>query len=118
MAMAAHEDSVFLAIGTERELITRGIAREEGGNRLLFGIGRTLVPARTLDPTKFRVISKTKDQSIPLPRADKRYRLVSRHNLAYTEAASQKDGLLRGSLKITDTSAFWQASKFLILVER
>jgi hypothetical protein len=118
VAMAAYDDSVYLAIGTERDLISRGIAREEGGNRLLFGIGRTLVPARALDPSKFRAISKSHDLSIPLPRSDKRYRLVSRHNLAYTEAANQKDGLLRGSLRITDTSAFWQASKFLILVER
>jgi hypothetical protein len=117
-AMSAHEDSVFIAIGTERDLIRRGIAREEGGNRLLFGIGRTLVPARTLDPSQFRVISKSKDMAIELPRADKRYRLVSRHNLRYTAAANRKDGMLSGALRITDTSAFWQTSKFLILVEK
>ncbi len=117
-AMAAHEDSVFVVIGTEKELIQRGVARKEGGNKLLLGMGKTLVPARSLDPAGFRAISKAHDLEIALPRADKNYALVSRQSLAYVDPPNPKGGVVRGTLRIADAEAFWRASKFLILVER
>jgi hypothetical protein len=116
-AMAAREDSVFVIMGTERELIDRGIARKEGGNKLLFGMGRTLVPARSLDPTVFRVMSKSKDVTIPLPNPEKPYRVVSRHNLTHVQLANAKDPSIRGTLTITNPEAFWATSKYLILVQ-
>jgi flagellar biosynthesis chaperone FliJ len=117
-AMAAHEDSVFVAIGTEHDLISKGIVRKEGGNKLLFGMGRTLVPARTLDPTAFQVMSLSHDVTIPLPKADKEYRMVSRQSLQYTDLASAKAPVARGELKITNPGAFWAPSKYLILVQK
>ncbi|MFN8580249.1 MAG: hypothetical protein U0163_04630 [Gemmatimonadaceae bacterium] len=117
-ALWAHDDSVFVAAGTERELIAKGILRKEGGTKLLFGAGKTLVPSRNLDASEFRVLSKSHDTEISLPRTDKDYRVVSRHDLAYTQLASVKDQKVRGELGITDPSKFWAASKFLILVER
>jgi len=116
--MAAREDSVFVAVGTERDLISRGVAREEGGNKLLFGLGKTLVPARNLDRSAFQAMSKTRDLAISLPKPDKSYRLVSRHSLDYVDMANPRAGVVRGSLKITDAIAFWAPSKYLILVER
>ena len=57
-AMSAHEDSVFVAIGTEKELTEKGVIRREGGTMLLFGRGKTIVPARTLELEDFQVMSK------------------------------------------------------------
>jgi flagellar biosynthesis chaperone FliJ len=117
-ALAAHEDSVFVAIGTEKDLMDRGVIRKEGGNRLLFGVGRTLVPGRSLDPTAFKAMSKSHDTTIDLPKADKTYRLVSRQSLVYADPPNPKDANVRGSLKIADPNAFWASSKYLILVQR
>ncbi len=66
-----------------------------------------------------KALSKSHDTSISLPRTDKDYRVVSRHDLAYTQLASAtKDAKIHGELGITNPSKFWAASKFLILVER
>lgn len=117
-AMAAHEDSVFVAIGTEDQLKRDGIVRREGGTWILLGRGKTLVPGRDLDRGAFRVLSKEKDRTISLPVADKDYLIVSRHNLAYTDAPAAAKMRVRGALHITDPERFWGASRFLILVQR
>ena len=39
-ALNAHEDSVFVAIGTEKELTAKGVIRREGGTLLAFGRGK------------------------------------------------------------------------------
>ncbi|MFN8573989.1 MAG: hypothetical protein U0132_18170 [Gemmatimonadaceae bacterium] len=117
-ALFAQDDSVFVAAGTESELIAKGVLSKEGGTKLMFGRGKTLVPSRNLDMNVFRLLSKSHDTSISLPRTDKDYRVVSRHDLAYTQLASAKDAKIHGELGITNPSKFWAASKFLILVER
>ncbi len=118
MALLAKADSAYVIIGTESELIERGIARKEGGTRVLFGRGKTLVPARTLDPASFRVVSKERDVTIEFPRADKSYRLISRHNLQFTDNAAVRDARVKGALRITNPEAFWSTSKYLIFVEQ
>ena len=115
---AAREDSVFVVIGTERELSQKGLVRREGGTLLMFGRGKTLVPGRTLDPSHFTVLSKSRDRQITLPRADKDYRIVSRQALEFTDLAKPRDAIVRGTLSITDAERFWAPSKFLILVEK
>jgi hypothetical protein len=117
-AMAAHEDSVFVAIGTERELSQKGIVRREGGTSLFFGRGKTLVPARSLNPASFQVMSKSRDLTIPMPRADRQYRVVSRQSLEFADPPNTRDAFVRGALRITDPNAFWAPSKYLILVQR
>jgi hypothetical protein len=116
--MAAREDSVFVAIGSERELSEKGLVRREGGTLLMFGRGKTMVPGRILDPSQFTVLSKSRDLNIMLPRADKDYRIVSRQNLEFTDLAKPRDAIVRGSLTITDAERFWAPSKYLILVEK
>ena len=116
--MEAREDSVFVAIGSERELTEKGLVRREGGTLLMFGRGKTMVPARTLDPSQFTVLSKSRDRQIMLPRADKEYRIVSRQALEYTDLARPRDAIVKGTLTITDSEKFWAPSKFLILVEK
>jgi hypothetical protein len=117
-AMAAHEDSVFVAIGTEKELTEKGIIRREGGTLLAFGRGKTIVPARTYETGDFQVMSKSRDLAIMLPKADKEYRIVSRQNLEYTDSVDPKAPLVRGTLNVTDPERFWAASRFLILVQK
>jgi hypothetical protein len=117
-AMAAHEDSVFVAIGTEKELTDRGIIRREGGTLLAFGRGKTIVPARTLDVGDFTVLSKSQDLMIELPEADREYRIVSRQSLEFTNAEDPRDPLVKGALQVTNPEKFWEPSRFLILVRR
>jgi hypothetical protein len=116
--MAAREDSVFVVIGNERELSEKGLVRREGGTLLLFGRGKTMVPGRTIDPSHFTVLSKSRDRQITLPRADKDYRIVSRQALEFTDLTKPRDAVVRGTLTITDSEKFWAPSKFLILVEK
>lgn len=117
-AMMAHEDSVFIAIGTEKELTAKGVIRREGGTLLAFGRGKTIVPARAFEKEDFQVISKSKDLSIQLPESDKEYRIVSRQNLEFTDSVNPKESMVKGTLHVTDPDKFWAPSKYLILVRR
>jgi hypothetical protein len=116
--MAARDDSVFVAIGTEKELTEKGIIRREGGTLLAFGRGKTLVPARTFDLENFQVLSKSQDLTIALPDEEKQYRVVSRQSLAFTDVGDPKEPMVKGTLQVTDPERFWAPSKYLILVQR
>ena len=117
-AMVAHEDSVFVAIGTEKELTAKGVIRREGGTLLAFGRGKTIVPARAFEMQDFQVMSKSKDLTIELPESDREYRIVSRQNLEYTDSVNPKSTTVKGALRVTDPEKFWAPSKYLILVRR
>jgi DNA repair exonuclease SbcCD ATPase subunit len=113
---------VFYTVGTKAQLKERKLVREEGGSRLLLvtRIGETLVPERTLDESYFTVADRRDLLTIPLPRADRSYRIVSRHDAALIEAERlDRDGSFRGaSIRIVDPTRFWAASAFLIIVEK
>ncbi len=113
---------VFYVVGTKRELLDRRIVTEEGGSRalLVVRLGETLVPARTLEESTFTLADKRETLTIPLPRQDKSYRIVSRHDAGLIEAERKdNDGSFRGpSVRITDPATFWAASPFLIIVEK
>jgi hypothetical protein len=117
-ALNAHEDSVFVAIGTEKELTAKGVIRREGGTLLAFGRGKTIVPARTFELEDFQVLSKSNDRTIVLPDTAREYRVVSRQNLDYTDSVNPNQTLVKGSLNVTDPDKFWAPSKYLILVRR
>jgi len=116
--MSAREDSVFVAIGSEKDLIKRGLIRKEGGTKLMFGRGKTIVAARHLEPAQFQTISKNKDLTISLPDPNKTYRIVTRQDMHFAEPQDPKKGRVKGSFKISDPNAFWGGSKYLILVEQ
>ena len=116
--LAAEDDRVFVAVGTERELAAKGVVRREGGTLLMFGRGKTLVPGRAPDPEAFTPLSRSRDLTIALPYPDRDYRVVSRQSLIYADIAKPQDALVRGELRITDARAFWAPSKYLILVQR
>ena len=121
-AMDVRENKVFYLVGSRRQLIADKLVTEEGGSRglLIVKLGKTLVPARTLDESRFTRADRREVLTIPLPRSDRPYRIVSRHDVGLIEVAKkEKDGAFRGeSSRITDPVKFWAASRYLIIVEK
>lgn len=109
----------YYVVGTEDELLEKGIVEREGGANLLIArIGRTLQPARALDPELFTAIDRRDVLEIPLPDTTRRYALVSRQNLDNAEVVDRNKAVFKGHLRIPDAEAFWGASRFLILVAK
>lgn len=121
-AMDVRENRVFYVVGTRRQLLADGVVAEEGGSRgfLIVKLGKSLVPARTLDEGKFTRADRREVLTIPLPRSDRPYRIVSRHDVGLISVEKvEKDGSFRGaSIRITDPAKFWAPSRYLIIAEK
>lgn len=113
--LTTYKNTVYYVMGTESELIEKGVAVKEGKKFLFFG-GKQLTPARNLDPSDFTAIDKTHNMTIDLP-DDTKFRVVSRQSLAYADTADVKDGRVAGALHITSPEEFWAGSRYLILVK-
>ncbi len=116
------ENSAYYVIGTKDELKQKGIIVEEGGSRVLFVLwraGRTLAPARDLDPNQFHRINLRNVTSIPLPDPAGEYRIASRQDLEFLATAPGDGGKITGarSIDISNPAQFWRSSKFLIIVQ-
>ncbi len=111
--------TVYYVVGTKEELLERGIIQEEGGSRVLFifgKAGKTLVPARDLEPSLFTPIDKRTVTEIPLPE-EAEYRVASRQNIEALATPPDEHGRIKGSvLRIAEPEKFWVGSKFLIIV--
>jgi len=110
----------YYVIGTRAELKKKGILTEQGGGRVLFILwrtGKTLQPARNLDPRLFTAIDTRQVTQIPLPSATAEYRVASLQDLDYV-AEERHDNRYSGvpSLTITSPVDFWRTSKFLIII--
>lgn len=118
-AMTTRENTVYYIVGTKKELMDKGIIREVGGTRFLLvtRTGETLKAAENLDPSAFTAIDRRQTAEIPLPRADKQYKVVTNQNLSYANVPADAKGKVKGSLQITNPEHFWTNSRFLILVE-
>ncbi len=114
--LTSYKNTVYYAIGTKDELMKKGVITKEGSKFLVFG-GTRLEPARNLNPEAFTAIDKTQNTSIPLPRTDKKYKIVSRQSPSYLAAGVSKDGKISGTVEIAQPEEFWSASKYLILVQ-
>ena len=111
----------YYIVGTRDELKKKGILTEQGGGRVLFVLwrtGKTLQPARNLDPSLFTAIDTRQVTQIPLPVARGEYRVASLQDLDYI-AEERDDGKYRGTPTLTITSPvdFWRNSKFLIIIK-
>ena len=110
-------NTVYFIAGTKDELIERGVAVNEGSKFLFFG-GKRLEPARGLSSESFATIHRMRDSVITLPRSDKKYKIVSRHNPEYLSSVVGKDGKLSGGeIRIAQPEKFWAASPYLIVVQ-
>jgi myosin heavy subunit len=114
--LTTYKNTVYYAAGTKDELMKRGIITKEGSKFLVFG-GTRLEPARNLSPDAFTAIDKTTNTSIPLPRTDKKYKIISRQSPTYLAQGVAKDGKVSGTLEIAQPEQFWSVSKYLILVQ-
>jgi hypothetical protein len=109
----------YYVIGTEDELLKKGVIVKEGGTNLLIKrIGRTLVPARQLDKTAFTQIDTRDVHAIAVPDSTKRYEIVSRQSLDDVKVAMREGTSFRGALEIPDSDKFWSASRYLIIVQK
>jgi len=118
--LSLRENTVYYVIGTKDDLKTRGIVDETGGSRFLFIFwksGKSLQPARTLDPSAFTAIDKRQVTTIPFPDSTKTYRIASRQDVSALATPPDADGKLQGSLQIAAPDRFWAGSKYLIIVE-
>jgi chaperonin cofactor prefoldin len=117
--LEVEQNTAYYVVGTKQELIEKGIVTEEGGSRVLFifgRTGRTLVPARELDPADFIEIDLRTTREIALPDTAASYRIASRQNVAFLADPPDEDGRLHSPLRITSPEEFWLPSKFLIVV--
>ena len=121
-AMDVRENRVYFVVAPRRQLLADGLVTEEGGSRgfLIVKLGKTLVPSRTLDDAKFTRADRREVLTIPLPRSDRPYKVVSRHDVGLLEVAKkEKDGSFRGdAIRVTDPAKFWATSRYLIIAEK
>jgi len=109
----------YYVIGTEDELVEKGVIVREGGTNLLIKrIGRTLVPARQLDTTAFKMIDMRQVHSIDVPDTTRRYQIVSRQSLDDVRVGQREGTSFRGALEIPNSGKSWAASRYLIIVQR
>jgi uncharacterized protein YcfL len=109
----------YYVIGTEDELVQKGVIVREGGTNILIKrIGRTLVPARQLDKTAFTPIDTREVHAIGMPDTTKRYQIVSRQSLDDVKVNDRDGTSFRGPLEIPDAEKFWSPSRYLIIVQR
>jgi len=111
----------YYVIGTRAELKKKGILTEQGGGRVLFILwrtGKTLQPARNLDPSLFTPIDTRKVTSIPLPSTRAQYQVASLQDLDYIAEQRGDHNKYSGvsSLTITSPVDFWRTSKFLVII--
>ncbi|HET6778245.1 MAG TPA: hypothetical protein VFH26_05110 [Gemmatimonadales bacterium] len=114
--LTAYKNRVYYAIGTKDQLLRDGVVTKEGSKFLIFG-GTRLEPARKPNLDAFTMIDKTKTLSIPLPRTDKKYKIVSRQSPEYLVGEVNEKGQVRGVVEINSPEEFWSASRYLILVQ-
>lgn len=114
-AMTSESNKAYYVVGTEQELVDKGIVTKRGG---VLGLGKTLTPSRVLKEEDFVEIDRMRDSVITFPDAEKPYRFVSLQNTEYLEVPPDKDQNLRTGLKIASPENFWATSKFLILVQK
>ena len=109
----------YYVIGTEDELLKKGVIVKEGGTNLLIKrIGRTLVPARELPRDVFTPIDTRDVHTIEIPDTTRRYQIVSRQSLDDAKVANREGAYFRGPLEIPEAERFWSASRYLIIVQR
>jgi peptidoglycan hydrolase CwlO-like protein len=117
-ARAAYSRAYYV-IGTESELIEKGVVVKEGGTNLLIKrIGRTLVPARELPKDVFTTIDTRDVHTIGIPDTTRKYQIVSRQSLDDAKVALRDGAYFRGPLEIPEAERFWSSSRYLIIVQR
>jgi predicted nucleic acid-binding Zn-ribbon protein len=113
-ALTTEQNTVYWVAGKRDDLRRRGIIELRGG---MLGIGRTAVPARTLNAAEFTAVDRTQLSELVLPDSTKAYRIITTNDVAGL-ASPPTDGRFRGRLVISSPETFWRPSRFLVLIEQ
>lgn len=111
-------NTAYFVVGTRAELLAKGVLVENGHRSVPLLGHRGVAPARELPLREFTSIDRSAIREIPLPRANRRYRIVSRQNLGYAGSGAGERGTVKGSIAINSPESFWEPSKYLIVVEQ
>jgi hypothetical protein len=107
------QESVFVAVGSEKELARQGIIRKRGG---VVGIGSTITPNLPFKQALFKPLRMSSDTVIELPKPAATYRVITSQNAGGAGGAALHR--LTGKLVIHDPRLFWRDARYLIIVER
>ena len=107
------QESVFMAVGSAKDLARRGVIRKRGG---LVGIGSTITPNLPFQDSLFKPLRMSVDTVIELPDPSATYRVITSQNAGGAAGAALHR--LSGKLVINDPKLFWRDSRYLIIVER
>ena len=107
------QESVFVAVGSAKELTRQGVIRRRGG---IAGMGSTVTPNLPFKQALFKPLRMSADTVIELPDPSETYRVITSQNAAGAGGASLHR--LSGKLVIHDPKLFWRDSRYLIIVER
>jgi outer membrane murein-binding lipoprotein Lpp len=114
-AVASEANTVYYAVGTEDQLVERGLVVKEGSKFLVFG-SKTLLPARQLNPEMFQKLDKRTATTLPVPEPTAEYKILTRQDPQFLSSTVTNKGKVRGDLVINNPE-FWAGGKFLILVK-
>jgi DNA repair exonuclease SbcCD ATPase subunit len=113
-AVVDEANTVYYAVGTENELIERGILVKEGSKFLIFG-SKTLAAARQLQPEMFQRLDRRRDTVLTVPEPTREYKIVTRQDPQFLASTVTSSGKVKGDLHVS-SQQFWEGGKFLILV--
>ena len=107
------QESVFVAVGSAKDLTRQGIIRRRGG---IVGMGSTITPSLPFKQALFKPLRMSADTVFELPKSSATYRVITSQNAAGAGGAALHR--LSGNLVIHDPKLFWRDSRYLIIVER
>lgn len=112
--VSSEANTVYYVVGTEDELVERGILVKEGSKFLIFG-SKTLAAARQLQPEMFQQLDRRSDTVLTVPEPNEEYKIITRQDPMYLGSTVMSNGKVKGDLRII-SPRFWDGGKFLILV--
>jgi hypothetical protein len=104
-AVTDEANTVYYAVGTEDELIERGILVKEGSKFLIFG-SKTLNAARQLQPEMFQRLDRRRDTVLTVPEPTREYKIVTRQDPQFLASTVMSNGKVKGDLHVS-SQRFW-----------
>ena len=116
LRLTDRQRTAYFVVGSRKELLQKGVVVEEGPRSVPLVGRRAVAPARDLPLQEFTSIDRSQVQEIPLPDSTRKYRIVSRQDIAHLVPEVRYENGIRGSIRIDSPEEFWQPSAFLIVM--